>query len=459
MRKGLLGSVAALAAGTSLAFGQAPRAGGPPTVDPTPSAIAPSLGLPPAGAVASPSVPATPNASAVLEPGVLPPRFYSEPGVIPPGYSGPGLLNSNWSPSGFYLERVWGGFEYLLWKFRNGPTHWPLAVQGTIPGGVDFTLPGAVILTGGEEFNWDFSNGGRYTVGFWLPGSTRIGIESVGTILEAKPLDAGFDAGNLSIPVLGIPFINELTANIDSLFAAFPGGGGSGGGQLRVRSMTQFYTVELNMLANLYRALYFHANLVAGVKHGSLQESTSILINSPSNPNGFFLGSANTSPIRMEDRFSTRNYFYGGQIGLQLQYRWRSLTLDYDNRIAMGVTRRILNVEGSTRAGAATAPGGLFASLSNIGSRADNEFGVIPQIRGAIGWQALQWLRLTCGIDFVYMNSVIRPGDQIDPVVNPTLVPLRPEFGAAAGTARPAQRFVTTDAWATGVSFGLHVRY
>lgn len=456
MRKGLLGSVAALAAGAGLALGQAPRAGGPPAVDPTPSAPAPSLGLPPAGAVTSPNRSGMP-AGSVLEPGVLPPRFYSEPGVIPPGFSGPGLLGGDsWSPSGFYLERVWGGFEYLLWKFRNGPTHWPLAVQGTIPGGVDFTLPGAIVLTGGDEFNWDFSNGARYTVGFWLPGSTRIGIESVGMILEDKPLDAGYNAANLSVPVLGIPFINELTSNIDSLYASFPG---SGGGQLRVRSMTQFYTVELNMLANLYRALYFHANLVVGVKHGSLQESTTILLNSPSNPNGFFLGAPNNAPIQMQDRFSTRNYFYGGQVGLQLQYRWRSLTLDYDNRIAMGVVRRIQDVDGSTRAGTTTAPGGLFAGLTNIGSRADNEFGVIPEFRGAIGWQALRWLRLTAGMNFVYMNSVIRPGDQIDPVVNPTLVPLRPEFGAASGTARPAQRFVTTDAWATGVSFGLHVRY
>ncbi len=459
MRKGLLGSVAALAAGAGLAWGQAPGAGGPPLVDPVPSAVAPSFGSPPAGASISPSSPMTAPAATVLEPGVLPPRFYAEPGVIPPGYSGPGLLNSNWSAGNFYLERMWGGFEYLLWKFRNGPTHWPLAVQGTIPGGVDFTLPGSVILAGGEEFNWDFSNGGRYTVGFWLPGSTKIGIESVGTVLEAKPLEVGFDAGTLGIPVLGIPFINELTSSIDSLFAAFPGALGPSGGQIRVRSMTQFYSAELNMLANLYRALYFHANLVVGIKHGSLQESTSILLTSPVNPNGFFLGAANNAPIRMLDRFETRNYFYGGQIGLQLQYRWRSLTLDYDNRIAMGVTRRILDVKGSTRAGTATAPGGLFAGLTNMGERADNEFGVIPQIRGALGWQALQWLRLTCGIDFVYMSSVIRPGDQIDPVVNPTLVPLRAEFGAAAGTARPAQRFVTTDAWATGVSFGLHVRY
>lgn len=447
MLKGLLGSVAALAAGAGLAYGQ-PRAL-PPAVDPPPAAVAPNIGLVPPGGVA-------PNQRLPL--GELPPNLNADPGaVVPDGFSGPGLLQGGGpSAGGYYLPRVWGRFEYLLWQPRQGPSNTPLVVQGTVPNGVNPFLPGAVVILGsGRDFDWDYANGARFTWGAWLPGSTKVGVEASLFLTEVKPITRAFDSGPLGIPVLGTPFINELTGAIDSLFASNLGTPG----RIYGSAKTQTYGAEINMLGNVFRAMYFSTNVFAGFRHASLQEEITLQYNSPGNPNGFFLGVPNAGPIAMEDRFTTRNYFYGGQLGFQFEYRWRSLVFEYDTRIAMGVTRRILDVGGVSRAGAVQVPGGLFAATTNIGQRADNDFGVIPQIHGLVGWQAMQCLRLHVGFDFLYMTSVIRPGDQIDPVVNPTLVPFRPEFGAALGTARPAQRFVTTDYWLQGWSFGATLRY
>jgi hypothetical protein len=161
----------------------------------------------------------------------------------------------------------------------------------------------------------------------------------------------------------------------------------------------------------------------------------------------------------VEDRIDTANHFYGGQIGFQYQYRWRNLTFDFANQFAMGVMRRSEDLSGFSQAGAVRIPGGVLVSTTNIGRRTDNDFGVVPQIDLKLGWQITQTMRIFFGFDFLYASSVIRPGDQIDNVVNPTLVPFRPEFGTAAGTARPSQLFRTTDWWVTGVSFGLNLRF
>ena len=56
-------------------------------------------------------------------------------------------------------------------------------------------------------------------------------------------------------------------------------------------------------------------------------------------------------------------------------------------------------------------------------------------------------------------NDVVRPGNQIDRVVNPNIVPTDQDFGVAGGPRRPAPLFNSSDFWAQGVNFGLHFRY
>jgi len=55
----------------------------------------------------------------------------------------------------------------------------------------------------------------------------------------------------------------------------------------------------------------------------------------------------------------------------------------------------------------------------------------------------------------IYWSSVVRPGDQVDPVVNFSQL-----FGGPlVGPAQPLPQFNRTDFFAHGLSFGLEFRY
>src|SRR5580700_6148360 len=138
MRKGLLGSVAALAASAGLAFGQAPQGR---TADP--SSVAPTPLVPGQPGPSSGPLPVAP-----LPPGVMPEAM--SPG--PDGYGPEGLFNSGPQPNcGYFLEKAWFNIDYILWKMRSEPSNWPLVVQGTLANGVNPFLPGAVTIFGGNN--------------------------------------------------------------------------------------------------------------------------------------------------------------------------------------------------------------------------------------------------------------------------------------------------------------------
>jgi hypothetical protein len=54
---------------------------------------------------------------------------------------------------------------------------------------------------------------------------------------------------------------------------------------------------------------------------------------------------------------------------------------------------------------------------------------------------------------------VVRPGDQIDRVVNPTQLPLSAAASQLIGPARPVPVLRDTDFWAQGINFGVEFRY
>src|SRR5205085_12407788 len=105
-----------------------------------------------------------------------------------------------------------------------------------------------------------------------------------------------------------------------------------------------------------------------------------------------------------------------------------------------------------------TVPGGLLALGSNIGTQTKNEFAYVPEGTIKVGYQWTQRISTYIGANGLYISKVIRPGEQIDPVVNPTYVPVSNIFGGAAGPVRPQARFESSDFFAIGGTFGLSIR-
>jgi hypothetical protein len=203
--------------------------------------------------------------------------------------------------------------------------------------------------------------------------------------------------------------------------------------------------------------------LIAGFRYLDLQEDLVITENitilpgapAPLNPGDM---------ISVTDRFETRNRFYGGQLGARGEWYRGCWFVNATGKIALGSTRQQVSIRGNTvftpAGGAAvTQEGGLLALPTNIGDYERDRFTVVPEIGINVGRQLNDNLRVYAGYTFIYWSSVVRPGDQIDPVVNPTQLPTIAGPGTLVGPARPAFAFQETDFWAQGLNLGMELQW
>src|SRR5262249_58642416 len=110
------------------------------------------------------------------------------------------------------------------------------------------------------------------TGGGLFPGSNRVGVEASGMILPRRDISAATASGALGLPVIGIPFINELTNQVVSLNASSPANPGSA----FANTHTMTWTAGIDAFANLYRGPYFTLNVSGGFKHFNLAEGLQI---------------------------------------------------------------------------------------------------------------------------------------------------------------------------------------
>jgi hypothetical protein len=160
----------------------------------------------------------------------------------------------------------------------------------------------------------------------------------------------------------------------------------------------------------------------------------------------------------LRDYFGTNNDFYGAQIGLRALCDIDRWTLGVTGQLALGATVQSVNIQGNiSSSSGGTYPGGFFTQPSNIGRTTRTDFGVIPSVDLMLGYKITSHLGIFGGFNFLYMNSVVRPGDQIDHTVNITQnAILDPNgVGKLIGPAQPNALFNRTDFWALGLNFGL----
>ena len=169
------------------------------------------------------------------------------------------------------------------------------------------------------------------------------------------------------------------------------------------------------------------------------------------------------STIMATDRFETRNSFYGGQIGARAEW-WRGAWFtNVSGQVALGDTHQEVHISGSTvftNPGSAPIrqPGGLLALPTNIGNYSRDQFSVVPQVGLNVGRQLTNNIRVFAGYTVIYWSNVVRPGDQIDPVINPTQLPTPTGPGTLVGPARPAFSFHETGLLIHGINLGLEIR-
>ncbi len=415
----------------------------------------------PAASIASPSVVGGPVGTP-LTPDACSCDGCGAPGCCTPGVCGDGCCGDGCCDWGnccgngcCFGDRWWGSAEYLLW-FIRGQSLPPLLTSGSVADNPPGALgqPGTSVLYGGNNVNNNPYSGLRLRGGYWFNDNHGLGLDIGGFFLGGN--NNQFTASSMGAPFLARPFVNALTGLQDIEAVATPNGLV---GTFTALNTFFLYGAEANLRRNLCCGCNWFIDGFVGWRLLGLNESLSIRENltvvSSANPN---LPAG--SQFVVSDRFGTSNLFNGGQIGAIGEYRLGRWFANLRESVGVGGTMQYANIAGSTfSAGpgipATTAAGGLLAQSSNIGGHTGGAVSFIEETTLSIGYQFTNHIRGFIGYNFLYWTNVARPGNQINPVVNPNLIP--PAVGG--GPPQPAFQFHNSNFWVQGVNFGVDIRW
>jgi hypothetical protein len=317
--------------------------------------------------------------------------------------------------------------------------------------------PTTTILFDQDNLDNGAYSGGRFTVGFWFPCYSDLGLEASYFFLGQR--SGSFTAASNGSRILARPFVDAITGNEISQLVAFPN---LISGQVTVDHSTRLWGVELNLRHKLLCGPCFHLDLLYGYRHLELQDALSINENLAVN-----LGDGQSLGIAVRDSFESTNSFNGGQIGLELEHRlFRRWFVNWHGKIAFGNNHQVINVNGTTTFSSVSPgvanpqPAGVAALGTNIGQHERDRFAVLPELGVKIGVDVTEHLRLWIGYDILWLSDAVRAGEQIDRTINRSQLPSNVSgIGPLVGPARPLVPFRTQDFWAQGLNFGLSYRY
>lgn len=457
----------------------------------------------PGPAMAGPTtlVPPTPGSGPILS--TPPPGFGQAPGLVPAPtspfpppavISGPGMHGKPCptcsSPSACGAPScaapaccgAWGGCggcdgprfilgaEALYWWLRGDKT--PALVNAAPPGTPLASTAFTNVLSGDQSFATQGFTGFRGRALYWFSDAHCWAIDGSGFVLGQQQNNFFAQSDGVSMPQLGRPFFNltpgtNVGAAVSEVVAGARGPETAIGG-VGVQHRTSLWGFDANLRRNLWCGDIFHWDLFFGYRQLGLQDDLTIaesvfVTRNTSNP---LVGNPAGTAFAIRDQFSTSNRFYGGQIGSECQLRYGDWSVGLRSSVALGCTQQTIDISGSTTrtlpGGAATTVGGglLTQGGTNIGRYSRKLFGVVPEAGLTLGYDVFDWMRITCGYNFLYWNNVARAGEQVDNGVNLSYAPFPPAgIAAGQGTRRPAPQMTSSDLFVHGITFGLEFRY
>lgn len=358
---------------------------------------------------------------------------------------------------------LWANVEYLsYWLKGNGlpplvttsPTGTPQADAGVLG------EPNTRILFGDERVVDGQRSGGRITLGGWWVGDV-LGIEGNYWALGRETTNyravSDFSNGLASTaPILARPFTNAALGGIqDSLIVAFPGFNPPVGLQQNVSGRINISESSEVQSAGLGGKFLLACDLekdhrmflVGGYRFLRLDEDLGIASTIQPMAADVLPGAF----INTSDLFTTSNQFHGGDVGLQSDVRRGIWIFQTTGKIAMGNMHETVMIDGQTTVfdgiNTAYAHRGLLAQPNVIGFHHHDQFVVIPEFQFKLGLQLTPAVRATAGYDFMYVSRVVRPGNEVDLVIDPVT-----HF-------RPAAPIRPTDLWIQGFNTGLEFRF
>ena len=412
------------------------------------AALAPAEGphaaLPPLdlGATLQPRLPAGVPVSQPLSACELPAE--PPPALEDPHLSVATLARPDATPRPFGV--TWTSLEYLIWYPKGQPVPPVVTAARAVPA---LDSPATQILLGGGQEESHPVSGGRFTKGFAInsagTAALEVGYFFLGTRTDAVSVAAPDARGRQ----LGRPFTDARDGRQGVLPLAGPGFAGSATLLTNVR-VTGW---EVNALANLVNAPTLKLHAVGGYRYFQAAEGLRV-------EQRVFDGAGLAAGVA--DQFDARNAFHGGQLGLVADCSLGGFDLELAGKVALGRNNASVRVGGGTasRNADGTVSGfgaGVLALASNSGFAEEGRFAVLPEARVRLGYRFPKGGRVFVGYNFLYLSDAVRPGDQIDPVLDVGQIPLNQrQFGVGD---RPGPLFVRSDFWVQGIVLGAEYRY
>ena len=354
-------------------------------------------------------------------------------------------------------DRSYVRAEYLMWWMNS--QHIPVLASTSTNGGLGFLgSPGTVALLGPGTFGDPFRQGMRGRAGWWADDCGTCGFDVGGFFLGQQNTSTGFNSN--TTPTITRPF---FAPNFNSEFGEIVALPGFASGSLQVKATSGLWGVDANARHALSRTCDGWLEVFGGYRFLDLTEGLTITENITALP-----GNTNDpagTQVTVQDQFHTQNLFNGGQVGVAAGRFWGRWSVDVRASVALGDTHESVDISGfqsRLRPGMTTPDvfnGGLLATGPNLGNFSQDRFSVVPEATINLGYWVRPNIRLYAGYNVLYWSNVIRPGDQIDRVVDVTLVPNPPAGVAFSGQYRPQPTFKQSDLWVNGVQFGMEWRW
>jgi hypothetical protein len=376
---------------------------------------------------------------------------------------------------------ITGQASYLAWYIKDGSVPIPLITTNSGASLPILGQPGTSVVFGNQALSFNEFSGAHILADFWHDCSRNQGVEVSFFGLADRTISRTATSNAAGVPAIGVPFSDALTGGQERVsLVAFPGAFAGG---VTVDAHSNLWGAEGNALcrASLWEGEQGFVWLLAGFRYLDLGEDVSVTQNSTLLGGGTVMladgaqaivqgGIAGPPPgvlapnqVRVKDLFSTRNQLYAGQVGMRAERQFGDAFIVADAKVAVGDNVETIKIIGSTAFAPATAgnnlPAGLLAATSNANKYTHSSFAVVPQVGLQAGYYMTSHVRAYVGYDFLYWTEVIRPGENIDRVINRADVPTSLLFGFPGGPNRPVFLKKETDFWAQGVSFGLDFTY
>jgi hypothetical protein len=348
------------------------------------------------------------------------------------------------------------GAEYLLWFARSQQLPPLVTTSSPAFNGIIGQGDTRVIYGGGTAATRTTHNGGRFSGTYWL--NDRWGID--GNVWFLARNTGGFSTTTDQFPLLARPFFNVNTgANFSELVAA----PGLATGSVVVNNQTELWGNEINLRRALLCYPCARVDALVGFRNMNLREETNITESFTRTPNSNpAVGVANVTSGVVQDRFRTANNFYGLNLGLTGEVRRGWWYMSGRVGVGLGTVYQEADISGyqflNTPTGGIVNQGGLLALPgANFGTFRQAKFGVMPDAGLTLGVYVTPNLRLGVGYNLIYLNSVVRPAEQMDLGLDVTRIPNFPvgPVPAAAGIRPSAFPLKTTDFFVQGITFSL----